>query len=275
MQTYIVQSGDTLYGISKQFGVSVESIKAENKITNNNIYVGEVLKIPSIESSFFYVVKKGDTLYSIALKYGVSVDELIKINNLKNNNLTINQELKIPINSNDTGYLNYTVKVGDTLYSIAKNNNVSVIEIIDYNNLKNTVLQIGQILKIPKNNNSNGDNIYSYYVVRDGDNLYSIAKIYNMSVDEIKRINNLSSNDLKVGQVLRVFEKDDSNLLFGKSCYGSGYVEPTYITYVVKKGDNLYLIASKYNVSVDEIKKLNNLNSNLLSIGQVLKIKEV
>ena len=64
-------------------------------------------------------------------------------------------------------------------------------------------------------------------------------------------------------------------VLLGMSCYGDGYKEPSYLIYTVKRGDNLYNIARSYGVSVDSIVKLNNLNSNSLSIGQKLKIKEV
>ena len=78
MQTYIVQRGDTLYGISRQFGVSINSIKQANNILSNFISPGQVLKIPTEETSIIYIVKKGDSLYSIAKKYNTTVDELIR-----------------------------------------------------------------------------------------------------------------------------------------------------------------------------------------------------
>ena len=136
MQTYTVQMGDTLYGISKQFGVSVEDIKLENDLSNNIVFVGQVLRIPTDNTTSFYVVKKGDTLNSIANKYGVSVSDIMKVNNLNTTVLNVGQQLRIPINSEDvsTNYLIYTVKVGDTLYSIAKKYNVSVDSIKQINN---------------------------------------------------------------------------------------------------------------------------------------------
>ena len=60
---YIVQSGDTLYGISKQFGVSVEDLMLENNLSNTNILVGSSLKIPTMGSISNYTVKKGDTIF--------------------------------------------------------------------------------------------------------------------------------------------------------------------------------------------------------------------
>ena len=95
--------------------------------------------------------------------------------------------------------------------------------------------------------------------VNKGDTLYSIAKRYGTSVSSLKEINNLSSNNLSVGQKLKIANNtsNDTN---------------TLNTYVVKAGDNLYKIARENNVSVSEIKSLNNLDSDILSIGQKLKI---
>ena len=128
MQTYIVLEGDTLFGISKQFGVSVSEIKSANKLDSNTIFVGDVLIIPTNETSFLYIVKSGDTLYSISRKYNVSVNEIKRVNNLTNNIIGVGEQLRIPINSNGVSddYIVYTVKVGDNLYSISRKYGVSV-----------------------------------------------------------------------------------------------------------------------------------------------------
>lgn len=277
MQTYIVQRGDTLYGISGQFGISVEDIKLSNNLTSNNIIVGQVLKIPSENTTSLYVVKSGDSLYSIARKYNTTVFELVKLNNLNTNILSVGQQLRIPINvSSSDEYILYTVKVGDTLYSIAKKNNVSVLELVELNNLSTNTLRVGQQLRIPiSSNDSDKNNDYNTYVVQRGDTLYKIASIYGMSVDELIKINNLSSTSLSIGQVLNVKNNYYSDIPLGSKCYGSGYKEPSYLTYTVKSGDNLYSIAKKYNTSVDNLIELNSLTSNNLTIGQVLRIKEI
>ena len=198
MQTYIVQEGDTLYGISKQFGVSVEDIKAENNLVSDKLMVNMSLLIPTIETTILYVVKRGDTLYSIASKYDTTVLEIIRINNLNSNIINIGQQLRIPINSGSLDYLSYYVKRGDTLYSIAKRYDVSVDEIIKLNNLSNNNLSIGQMLKIPVSIMVPDTN-YDTYIVKSGDTLYSISKRFNISVDELIKINNLSGTNLSVG----------------------------------------------------------------------------
>ncbi|MDD5888036.1 MAG: LysM peptidoglycan-binding domain-containing protein [bacterium] len=276
MQTYVVQPGDTLYGISGQFGVSVEDIMFSNNLSSSVVFVGQILKIPSSSTTALYVVKAQDTLYSIARKYSTTVDEIMRLNNLTSKILSIGQQLRIPINvdTSTTDYILYSVKVGDTLYKIAKNSNVSVAEIKELNKLQSDLLSIGQQLKIPISNNNDLDN-YKSYIVKSGDTLYSIASNYRMSVDELMSLNNLSSINLKVGQVLKVKENYYSNIPMGSKCYGTGYQEPNYLTYIVKTGDNLYTIARKYSTSVDNLMKLNNLDSTNLAVGQILKIKEV
>ena len=146
-----------------------------------------------------YTVKSGDTLYGIAKKYNTTVDELKRINNLTSNILQIGQILKIPGSQTDN-YFNYIVKKNDTLYSIARNYNTTVDEIKKINNLTSNIISIGQVLKIPNNN----ENQYINYTVVKGDTLYGIAKKYNTTVDEIKRINNLTSNILQIGQILKI-----------------------------------------------------------------------
>ena len=273
MQTYIVQTGDTLYGISKQFGVSIADIVAENNLSTFVLRVGQVLKIPSIETTTLYIVKEGDTIYSISRKFNVSVDDIIRINNLNSNLIALGRELFIPV-PGDGGYLLYEVVSGDTLYSISRKYDVDIQTIREINNLSNNNLSIGSLLKIPIDVNP-GTGDYSTYIVKNGDTLYSISKIFNMSVSEIKNLNNLNSDSLYIGQVLRVVDNSVDTNFEGLSCYGDNFKEIEYVLYKVVSGDNLYSISRRFGVSVDDLIKINNLNSNNLSIGDVLKIKEV
>ncbi len=219
-ETYIVKRGDTLYGISNQYGVSVSELASLNNIRGSNLQVGTVLKIPNKSGTnpnnmFMYTVKSGDNLYSIAKKYNTSVDEIKKLNYLTNNNLYVGQVLRIPeMYSNDIvlpNYINYTVKKGDNLYSIARNYNISVDTIKSDNGLSNNILSIGQNLKIRKDDSVEVLECYgsdyvepsnTTYVVKKGDTLYSIARKYNTTVNDIKSKNKLTTNNLSIGQEL-------------------------------------------------------------------------
>jgi LysM repeat protein len=203
--TYKVKSGDTLYSIAKKYNISVDELKELNNLKNNNITVGQVLKIKSnipseeVTGKNYYIVKSGDTLYSIAKKYNTTVDEIKKLNNLKSNNLSIGMELKIKEEPSSTNYIDYVVKSGDNLYSIAKKYNTTVDEIKKLNGLTSNLLNIGMTLKIPIQIGN-----YINYTIKSGDNLYSIAKKYNTTVDEIKKLNGLTSNLLSIGMELKI-----------------------------------------------------------------------
>ena len=221
-------------------------------------YIGVPYTPPEGLITNTYVVQKGDTLYSIANKLGTTVSELKKENNLTSNTLQIGQVLRIPTKEIYEEEENvYVVKKGDTLYSIAAANNTTVDELKKVNNLTSNILSTGQLLKIPSALLPE-----STYTVKKGDSLYSIAKKYNTTVDELKRINNLTSNILSIGQVLKLPSDKASNV----------EKEENTISYTVQKGDSLYSIARKYDTTIDRIKDLNNLTTNLLSIGQVLLI---
>ena len=142
--TYKVVKGDTLYSIARKFNTTVDELKSLNNLTSNTLSIGQILKIPSSNSTNTYTVVKGDTLYSIAKRFNTTVDKLKSLNNLGTNTLSIGQVLKIPSNNITT----YTVVKGDTLYSIAKRFNTTVDKLKSLNNLTNNILNIGQILKI-------------------------------------------------------------------------------------------------------------------------------
>ena len=216
---YIVKQGDTLYGISNQFGVSVTDIKKANNLTSNILSIGQSLVIPTSagdnpSNTFIYTVKKGDSLYSIAKVYGTNVNDLININQLKSNVLSIGQKLIIPesdfVVTEKPSYITYVVKKGDSLYSIAKKYGTTVANIQKDNGLKSNTLSIGQTLRIRTTSTVEvlecygNDYSTSTYTVKKGDSLYSISKMFNTSVDSIKSKNNLTSNNLSIGQILKI-----------------------------------------------------------------------
>lgn len=209
----------------------------------------------SLVNENYYIVKKGDSLWSIANKYGLTVDKLKDINNLSSNMLSVGQKLLIN-DGTDVDNVNenyYIVKSGDTLYSIAKKYGLTVDELKKMNNLSSNTLSINQKLLV--GNDMSTDDNYDVYVVESGDTLWGIASKYNTSVDKIKDINNLNSNNLSIGQKLLV----PGNNLGTKK-------------YIVKSGDTLYKIAQNNGTTVTELINLNNLKTTNLSIGQVLYI---
>ena len=147
---YYVKKGDSLYGIAKSYGVSVEDIKKLNNLSNNNLSIGQELLIPGLSSENVpsvkvYTVVKGDSLYKIANLYGVSVDDLKSANKLSSSVLSIGQQLVIPDSGSSKTYV---VKRGDTLYGIARDNNTTVDRLKILNGLVGNTLSVGQVLKL-------------------------------------------------------------------------------------------------------------------------------
>ena len=183
---YIVQRGDTLFGIATRFGVSLSTLAAANGITNLNlIFVGEQLTIPGTGGSNnpppppppsgggTYVVQRGDTLGAIAQRFGVSLADLINANNIANPNLVfVGQVLVIPGGggSNNpppdntppppppaSGGGTYTVQGGDTLWAISQRFGVTVADLMAANGLNSTLIFVGQVLVIPGTDGGSGN----------------------------------------------------------------------------------------------------------------------
>ncbi len=203
-----------------------------------------------------YTVQRGDSLWSIAQKFNTSVAELRRLNNLTSDVLQIGQVLRIPTTGgNQGGSSTYVVQRGDSLWSIATENGVSVNDLINANNLTSTVLQIGQVLRIPGQGDNDGNTGTDTYTVERNDSLWSIAQKFNTTVAELQRLNNLTTNVLQIGQVLRI--------------PGS---TTTPRSYTVQSGDSLWSIANRFDTTVLELMNLNNLGTTVLQIGQVLQI---
>jgi len=209
---------------------------------------------------YYYIMRDTPNNETVIVEYGFADSTGDDISQLKNNWEKLAEavtkaiveyaggEYVAPIDSNY-----YTVKSGDSLWSISRKFGITVDELKSANNLSSNLLSVGQNLIIPgKEAQATGDE----YVVKKGDTLYSIARKYNTSVDNLKSINNITTDSLAIGQIIK---------LPSTSSTASD-------TYIVKKGDSLYSIARTYNTSVDKLKEINNLTSNALAIGQVLKL---
>ena len=209
---------------------------------------------------YYYIMRDTPNNETVIVEYGFADSTGDDISQLKNNWEKLAEAVTkaiveyaggkyvAPIDSNY-----YTVKSGDSLWSISRKFGITVDELKNANNLSSNLLSIGQNLIIP---GKEAQAASGEYVVKKGDTLYSIARKYNTSVDNLKSINNITTDSLAIGQIIKL--PSTSNVASD--------------TYIVKKGDSLYSIARTYNTSVDKLKEINNLTSNALAIGQVLKL---
>ena len=268
--TYTVKSGDTLYRIAQNNNMSLDTLKSLNGLTSNTIYVGQVLKVSGSTNTTTSNTSSGSQTTTPAT--------------------TMNQTT-----STATATGTYTVKSGDTLYRIAQNNNMSLDTLKSLNGLTSNTIYVGQVLKVSgststtttSTNNSQAtatntsqttSSATGTYTVKSGDTLYRIAQNNNMSLDTLKSLNGLTSNTIYVGQVLKV---SGSTSTTTTNTSNSGQATTTNTsqttssatgTYTVKAGDSLYRIAQNNNMSLDSLKSLNGLTSNLIIPGQVLKV---
>lgn len=210
-----------------------------------------------------YLIRNTANNLTIVIDYGY-IDNTSDANFLKNNYEKLAEAVVKSIANyagisyspaNMEGY--YIVKKGDSLWSIASKNNTTVDNIKKLNNLSSNNLSVGQVLKLSYDTKKEDIKESNIYTVKKGDSLWLIANKYGTTVDDLKNANNLKSNSLSIGQTLIIPEKKEGT---------------SNISYVVKKGDSLWLIANKYDTTVEKIKSTNNLKGNTLSIGQVLVI---
>lgn len=217
----------------------------------------------------------------------IEEDELLQLNPAYNQSITFGgpKHLLVPTESaellaaklaimkpsNVVQWDKYTVRGGDNLSAIANRHYVSVSLIKDINKLPNNDLHIGQVLNIPKSPAGAASNLAQYsrpttpsrtYTVRQGDNLSRIAAQQKVSVNDLKRWNNLSSNALKIGQNL--------TLTANNSPQAAQTAAATF--YKVRPGDSLYAIAKRHKVSLKQLQNWNPKASKALKPGQTLAL---
>ncbi|AMM99441.1 D-gamma-glutamyl-meso-diaminopimelic acid endopeptidase [Bacillus pumilus] len=265
-QTIRVKSGDSLWKIAEQYNTSISELQSLNQLKTTMIFAGQSLKIPAAKST-----KSSSSTGSKATK------------------------------SNASTTSSYTVKLGDSLWLIANNHKMSVASLKSLNSLNSDLIRPGQKLKISgstktsgsqssnsssnsssnnKTTNSNSSSSSSTYKVKLGDSLWKIANSLNMTIGEIKTLNGLKSDTIYPNQVLKVkgtaaskpsqpqAPAKPSNPPSNSNQSSSGKAT----SYTVKSGDSLWKIANQFKVQVQSIRTANSLKSDVLRIGQVLKI---
>ena len=307
-ESYTVRANDTLTGIADEFGLSLKQLADYNGLSvTSGVRVGQKLSLketaqsltksndektssPTKVATQSYTVKRGEYLKLIADRYALSNQELADLTAGLNagSNLLVGQKINVPLN--DVKSLatssakaspvkaepqfkveSYKVQRGDTLYSIASQSKMSLSELADLNNLStNSGLQVGQSIKIPA-----GSTVPDTYTVQSGDSLTAIASKYNLGMDYIADLNNMSRTaGLRVGQKLKLTGEVpavETPKTVEKQTTASNNSTDIH---VVKSGETLNSIARKYHLQLNYLAELNNLSRTAnVRVGQRLKIE--
>jgi len=295
-----IRRGENLGLIASRYRVKVSQIKEWNHLSGNKIIAGKKLKIytngetapvslTSTNTAYNnsktnlnrYRVLKGDTIGEIAELYGVSTRDIRRWNGLNSNKIIAGQTLKIFSNYSDvknntpitttppenTNVNYYKIKPGDTLGNIAELFKVSTADIRNWNGISGNKIIAGTTLKIYSNitpvtnsqnySNSNSSSEFINYKVKPGNNLGQIAEDYGVRASDIRTWNGISGSKILPGQLLKIIP--------GKVVTTSDY-------HIVRRGESLYLIAKKYNTTIQKLKALNSLSSSKIQVGQKLRV---
>ena len=291
--SYTVKKGESLFTISKENNLSIEDLKAENKLSSNNIQAGQEIRItpktivplgtnkvdiaPKIIS---YMVKKGENLNTISKEYNVPVEDLKAMNKLTNRGVQSGQIMKIPIlpavssvnpkNEIAPKTITHKVTKGESLFTISKEYNVKVEDIKTSNNLTNNNVQAGQELKITSssvNATAKTEPKTITYKVKKGESLFTISKDLNVSIEEIKTSNKLSGNNVQAGQELKIRQgANDENKASTSTSKGKHKTSRHKVT----KGESYFSIAEDNDCSVEELKSWNKRSKDQLNTGESL-----
>jgi LysM repeat protein len=181
---HVIQKGDTLWGLSQRYGITVDELKDRNGLASNLIIAGDKLAMEKV-----ITVKKGDTLWSLARTHNSTVEQLKHVNNLKSDMIYIGQKLEIPNV--------ILVRPGDTLWSISSKYGMTVDELKKRNKLTGNLILAGQVLKV--NKVKNVETSYDAHKVRLA---LTPSKGYMFTAEEPRRF--ILQNNIDAGYFARV-----------------------------------------------------------------------
>ena len=270
-----VRRGDSLSEISDKYGITMSELKKWNHLRNNKAPIGKKLKIYTIEAvaSRDKKITKPDT---IAVKETTA---------LASNTAKTFREEKVVSYKDIVKY--HKVKRGDNLGEISDKYGVTVAEVKKWNKIKGSNIVPGKSLKIIKNErvvitvrkevkadknaaetgiaSNDNDKPSDFYEVQRGDNLFSIAKKFNVSLEDLKKWNNLDGLNVEQGSKLALVNNDE------EPSNETTYKTEVKITdHIVDRGETLGSIARKYDVSISDIKDWNKLEDNNVQLGAKL-----
>lgn len=269
-----VRKGDSLGEISNKYGVSIASIKRSNGLRKSIVPLGRTLKIVTTERIAVNTKKQ-----KVEPKPETAVASVAK----KTDSAAVASSSKVITGSENPQF--YVVEKGDNIAAIARKFNVSIEDIKKWNNIDDNNVKLESKLKVSDIANT-GEEVAKVeepkfkneeYVVVRGDNLSTIAKRNNISLEDLKEWNNITDNNVMIGAKLIVGKTEIANDIAAvektskKEKHNSAKGLDAH--YYVKKGDSLFSIAKKYpGVSVSDIKKWNGISGNNLKPGMKLKI---
>lgn len=247
-----------------------------------------------------YKIKRGDTISTVAKRYNKTSDELRVANGLKKGAiLKLGKSLKIPYIQTKTvvvddtptktvvkksnKFIEYTIKKGDTIFTIARKHHTTIKEVREANNLKKgEILKLDRVLKVPVNTYFSG---LKGYLIQSGDTLFTIARAHHTTIAEVREANNLEKGQtLAIGQLLKVpqntYNPDQSNQPNEIVTTPTVIVKKTenkksikLVQHTVERGDTLSTIAQTYSLNTQELRDLNKLKKGeILKIGQELDV---
>ncbi len=269
-----VVSGDNLIAIASKYDVSVADIKKWNGLSGNNIAKGKSLKIIKNEKVISTIKKEVKSPVETKEAYVVNEPKSVKTE-------TANSEENIPSKEEHEGY--YVVVKGDNLSSIARKHNVTVQQLKEWNNIFDNNVKLGtQIIISNKSLTDSTSTVAAVetktkeYIVQKGDNLGSIARKNNTTIENLREWNSIEGNNIKLGETLIVAKTEvavaDKNTKNKKDNAVAKNSEKANL-YYVKRGDSLYSISQKFpGVSIADIKKWNNIKDESIKPGMKLKI---
>ncbi len=164
-------------------------------------------------------------------------------------------------------FIIHQVDARETLFSISRRYKVTITQLLEHNREADAGLEIGQLLKVPYIPQSRSGNAGDYHTVAAGETLFSISRMYNLSVDQLKALNGLTTGSLAIGQQLKV-----------KGALAESTVKPTVQAvsvigfHAVKAQETLYGIAREYGVTIQQLREWNNLTGTNLEVGQLLRV---
>jgi len=248
-QVHKVRRGENLTVIAHKYDVLVQELRDWNNLRSDELAIGQRLRIPRSDLEW-YIVRRGDNLTEIARRHELSVALLKQINGLRGNTIQPGQRLKLRPTPMDEAV--HVVRVGESLSEIAQRYGLTLSQLKNINGLSGDRISVGQKLRLKQADST-------VHIVENGDALWEIARGYGMTVTEIKELNGMLSDRIYPGQELKL----------------TGKAATVRATYKIKRGDSLTGIARLHQMSLRELRRLNNLTGSVIHPGDVLRVRPV